>query len=141
MKKCPSSIQCRDSNSRLLEHESPPITTRPGLLSSVIIIIIVWQNVTSNWLTVFKNILSILKKTLRASLSRYFCVEIFKEVCDSQRRRRRAEEEVGIGSKKLDVELVVQITANRRNEVRMTESFHEGQKLHSDYSQSAATSD
>ena len=23
-------IQCRDSNSQLLEHESPPITTRPG---------------------------------------------------------------------------------------------------------------
>ena len=29
--KCPSSRQCRDSNSRPLEHESPPITTRPGL--------------------------------------------------------------------------------------------------------------
>ena len=29
--KCPSSIWCRDSNSRPLEHESPPITTRPGL--------------------------------------------------------------------------------------------------------------
>ena len=27
----PSSTQCRDSNSRTLEHESPPITTRPGL--------------------------------------------------------------------------------------------------------------
>ena len=32
VKKCPSSIQCRDSNSQPLEHESPPITTRPGLL-------------------------------------------------------------------------------------------------------------
>ena len=31
VKKCPSSIQCRDSNSRPLEQESPPITTRPGL--------------------------------------------------------------------------------------------------------------
>ena len=31
VKKCPSSIQCRDSNPRPLEHESPPITTRPGL--------------------------------------------------------------------------------------------------------------
>ena len=31
MKKCPSSRWCRDSNSRPLEHESPPITTRPGL--------------------------------------------------------------------------------------------------------------
>ena len=29
--KFPSSIRCRDSNSRPLEHESPPITTRPGL--------------------------------------------------------------------------------------------------------------
>ena len=28
---CPSSIQCQDSNSQPLEHESPPITTRPGL--------------------------------------------------------------------------------------------------------------
>ena len=31
VKKCPSSIWCRDSNSQPLEHESPPITTRPGL--------------------------------------------------------------------------------------------------------------
>ena len=31
VKKCPSSIWCRDLNSRPLEHESPPITTRPGL--------------------------------------------------------------------------------------------------------------
>ena len=31
MKKCPSSIQCKDLNSCRLEHESPPITTRPGL--------------------------------------------------------------------------------------------------------------
>ena len=28
---CPSSILCQDSNPRSLEHESPPITTRPGL--------------------------------------------------------------------------------------------------------------
>ena len=28
---CPSSIWCWDSNSWSLEHESPPITTRPGL--------------------------------------------------------------------------------------------------------------
>ena len=27
---CPSSTWCRDSNSRPLEHESPPITTGPG---------------------------------------------------------------------------------------------------------------
>ena len=31
VKKCPSSIWCRDSNSRPLELESPPTTTRPGL--------------------------------------------------------------------------------------------------------------
>ena len=31
VKKCPSSIRCWDSNSRPLEHEFPPITTRPGL--------------------------------------------------------------------------------------------------------------
>ena len=30
-KKCPSSIKCWDSNPRPSEHESPPITTRPGL--------------------------------------------------------------------------------------------------------------
>ena len=30
--KCPSSIQCWDSNSQPAEHESPPITTRLGLL-------------------------------------------------------------------------------------------------------------
>ena len=29
-KKCPSSILCQDSNPQPLEHESPPITTRPG---------------------------------------------------------------------------------------------------------------
>ena len=28
---CPSSIRCRDSNTRPLDCESPPITTRPGL--------------------------------------------------------------------------------------------------------------
>ena len=31
VKKCPSSIQCRVSNSGPLEHASPPMTTRPGL--------------------------------------------------------------------------------------------------------------
>ena len=31
MWKCPSCIQCGDSNSWPLEHESPSITTRPGL--------------------------------------------------------------------------------------------------------------
>ena len=28
---CPSSLRCMDSNPRPSEHESPPITTRPGL--------------------------------------------------------------------------------------------------------------
>ena len=32
--KCPSSILCRDSNPWPSEHESPPITTRPGLTPS-----------------------------------------------------------------------------------------------------------
>ena len=32
MKKCPSSLQCWDSNPGTSRHESPPITTRPGLL-------------------------------------------------------------------------------------------------------------
>ena len=31
VKKCPSSIWCWYSNSQPLEHEPPPITTRPGL--------------------------------------------------------------------------------------------------------------
>ena len=31
VKKCASSIGCCDSNPRPSEHESPPITTRPGL--------------------------------------------------------------------------------------------------------------
>ena len=35
VKKCLSSIWCRDSNSQPLEHESPPITTRPGLNHTV----------------------------------------------------------------------------------------------------------
>ena len=32
VKKCPYSIQCWDSNSQTLEHQSSAITTRPGLL-------------------------------------------------------------------------------------------------------------
>ena len=32
VRKCSSSIWCQDSNSRPLKHESPPITTRPGLI-------------------------------------------------------------------------------------------------------------
>ena len=31
--KCPSSIRYQDLNSQPLEHESPPITTRPGFLN------------------------------------------------------------------------------------------------------------
>ena len=33
--KCPFSIRCPDLNPRPLGHESPPITTRPGLLSNL----------------------------------------------------------------------------------------------------------
>ena len=32
VKKCPSSIWCRDLNPQPLEHESPTITSKPGLL-------------------------------------------------------------------------------------------------------------
>ena len=38
VKKCPSSLRCRDSNPRPSEHESPPITTRPGLPPSAILV-------------------------------------------------------------------------------------------------------
>ena len=31
VKKCPSSILCRDSNSQTSDYESPPLTTRQGL--------------------------------------------------------------------------------------------------------------
>ena len=31
VKKCPSCVQCWDSNPQPSDHESPPITTRPGL--------------------------------------------------------------------------------------------------------------
>ena len=31
VKKCPSSMRCWNSNPQPTEHESPPITTRPGL--------------------------------------------------------------------------------------------------------------
>ena len=34
--KCPSSIRCRDLNPQSLEHESLPITTRPGLQNSLL---------------------------------------------------------------------------------------------------------
>ena len=31
VKNDPSSMQCRDSNSQPLDHQSPPTTTRPGI--------------------------------------------------------------------------------------------------------------
>ena len=37
------SIQCQDSNSQPSEHESPPITTRPGLPPSINICLCIWQ--------------------------------------------------------------------------------------------------
>ena len=48
VKKCPSSIQCRDRNSRPLEHESPPITTWPGhiFIWWVFTFILVFDNCT-----------------------------------------------------------------------------------------------
>ena len=44
MKKCPSSIQCRESNSLPLDHESPPTTTRPGLPPYSVITYLIYQN-------------------------------------------------------------------------------------------------
>ena len=35
--KCPSSIQRQDSNPQTFEHESPPITARPGLQTTLLI--------------------------------------------------------------------------------------------------------
>ena len=35
VKKCPSSVRCRNSNPLHSKHESPPITTRPGLHNSL----------------------------------------------------------------------------------------------------------
>ena len=55
MKKCPSSIQCWDSNPRPLEGESLPITTRPGLLFLIIAFQImkldqfVWEFTAKMW--------------------------------------------------------------------------------------------
>ena len=44
--KCPSSIRCRDSNPQPFEHESSPITTRPGhvmfLLHNFLILFFKW---------------------------------------------------------------------------------------------------
>ena len=37
-KKYPSSIQCLDSNPQPLEHESPPITSRPELPQSILLV-------------------------------------------------------------------------------------------------------
>ena len=43
---CPSSIWHRDSNPRPLEHESPPITTRPGLPPTAQLFVISLQTVS-----------------------------------------------------------------------------------------------
>ena len=47
--KCPSGIQCWDSNPRLSGHESPPTTIRPGLVPrlSIFIDFIFWINTFS----------------------------------------------------------------------------------------------
>ena len=36
VKKCPSSKQCWDSDSQPSDHESPPITTKPGLTPNLV---------------------------------------------------------------------------------------------------------
>ena len=42
LKKCPPSIWCKNSNSQPLEHESPPLTTRPGLPPTNIFIMLMF---------------------------------------------------------------------------------------------------
>ena len=42
VKKCPSSKWCRDSNPQSLEHESPPIITRPGPETPVLFVYCFW---------------------------------------------------------------------------------------------------
>ena len=48
VKKCPSSIWCWDSTRWPSEHESPPITTRPGFLPNVAMILIRESIILSN---------------------------------------------------------------------------------------------
>ena len=61
MKKCPSSIRCRDSNPRPLERESIPITTRPGLPPSFIDVwrLFTGHNWTSSWTSRHRDSLNI----------------------------------------------------------------------------------
>ena len=51
--KCPSSIRSRDLNSQLLEHESTPITIRPGLPPKVFQILTTSRWLLSKWLKYF----------------------------------------------------------------------------------------
>ena len=47
---CPSSIQHQDSNPQPLEHESPPITTRPGLFLFIVVLFNQWHVTRHNLL-------------------------------------------------------------------------------------------
>ena len=48
---CPSSVRCWDSNPQPLEHESPPITTGPGLVGKYRWYQLIWSQITLlNWL-------------------------------------------------------------------------------------------
>ena len=51
--KCPSSIRSRDLNSQILEHESTPITIRPGLPPKVFQILTTSRWLLSKWLKYF----------------------------------------------------------------------------------------
>ena len=59
VKKCPSSIWCWYSNSQPLEHEPPPITTRPGLPAQNVFI---YKDYRGNGPEHFSLIWNILKK-------------------------------------------------------------------------------
>ena len=41
---CPSSIRCQDSNPQHLEHQSSPITTRPGLLPNLAYLVLMFEH-------------------------------------------------------------------------------------------------
>ena len=51
-KKCPSSIRCQDLNPWSLEHESPPISTRPGLPPNIAYFYLQWNFVSLQWTTI-----------------------------------------------------------------------------------------
>ena len=60
--KCPSSILCRDSNSQPLEYESPPITTRPGLLPCLTNLTLMLVAAKKSWIRRRSNLWTVIKR-------------------------------------------------------------------------------